>query len=110
MRSSPLDLAVGILLVVFGILLVVNRVGLGPLLPYAGIALVILGALMLARALPGGILLAVLALVAGAILVGGFWSIPRAVGDWLWMVNLALGVLLLVFGIKRLAGHAAQPA
>jgi hypothetical protein len=110
MRPNPANLVIGILLVVFGALLVLNRIGLGPFLPYAGIVLVILGALMLARVVAGGTLVAIVSIVAGALLMSGFWSLPRPVGDWLWVVNMVLGIILLVFGIQRLIGRPTMGA
>lgn len=102
LKRGAVDLIVGIALIVVGVLMVVGRLGLEGLLPYAGIVLIVLGILVLVRTLAGGALIGIAALVAGVLLVIGFFDLPREIEDWMWVVNLVAGIVLIVLGVRRI--------
>jgi hypothetical protein len=102
MARSTLDTVLGIALIVIGILLCLGKLGLGGLLPFAGIVLIVLGILVLINTLPGGKLLGIVCLVVGIILAMGFLSLPKEIQDYMWIVNLVAGIILIIMGAKKL--------
>lgn len=102
MKHSAVDLVVGIALIVVGVLMVIGKLGLDPLLPYAGIVLIVLAVLVLVRTLPGGALVGISALVAGILLVVGFFRLPSEIREWIWVANLVAGIVLIVLGVRRI--------
>jgi hypothetical protein len=102
MTRSTLDLVVGILMIVLGILMCLGKLGVEGLLPYAGIVLIVLGILILIHTLPGSLLLGIVALVAGILLAVGFFDLPKEVREYMWIVNLVVGIVLIVLGIQKL--------
>ena len=102
MTRSTLDIIIGIVLIVLGILLCLGKLGLGGLLPFAGIVLIVLGILVLIKTLPGGMLIGVVCLVIGIVLATGFLSLPREIREFMWIVNLVAGIILIVLGVKKL--------
>jgi hypothetical protein len=102
MGRSTLDLVIGIGLIVIGILLVLGKLGLGGLLPFAGIVLLVAGILMLLGKLPGSGLLAIVCIVTGALLMSGFLSLPSEIAQYMWIVNLVMGIVLIIMGVGRL--------
>ena len=104
MTRSTLDLVVGIAMIVLGVLMVLGELSINALLPYAGIVLIVLGIIILIGRLPGGILLGLVALIAGILLVTNFFDLPREVAQAMGIVNLILGIVLIVLGVLRLLG------
>jgi hypothetical protein len=102
MGRSVLDLVVGIGLIVIGILLVLGKLGIEGLLPYAGIVLIVLGILILLGTAPGGNLIGIVVLVVGILLVAGFLPLPKEIREWMWIVNLVMGIVLIALGAKKL--------
>jgi len=102
MTRSTLDVVVGILLIVFGILMVLGWFGIGALLGYLGIILIVLAILILIGKLPGGMIVGVIALAIGILLVAGLLDLPFLSRDVMKIVNIVLGVVLIVLGIQRL--------
>lgn len=102
MTRSTLDLVVGIIMIVLGVLMAIGKLGIQGLLPYAGIVLIVLGILILIHTLPGGLLLGIVALVAGVLLAIGFFDLPKGASDIMWIVNLVIGIVLIVLGVQRL--------
>jgi hypothetical protein len=93
---------IGVLLIVLGLLLVLGKLGIGGLLPFAGIVLIILGILILIGTFPGGTLVGIACLVIGVLLAAGFLPLPKEIAQSLWIVNIVLGIILIVFGVQRL--------
>lgn len=104
MHGNRHHLIIGIILIVLGVLLVLGRLGIAGLLPFAGIVLIVLGILILLRILAGGTLVGILSLVVGILLQGHFLSLPNAIGQFLWLVDLVLGIILIITGIQRIRG------
>ncbi len=106
---DPLTQAIGIALIVFGVLLILGEFRLQALLPIAGIVLLVLGILVLVKTLPGGNLIGIAAIVIGILLLEGFVDLPNKVRDVtdpvLRVVNIVAGVLLIVLGIPRASGR-----
>jgi uncharacterized membrane protein HdeD (DUF308 family) len=102
MTRSTLDLVVGITMIVVGVLMAIGRLGLEGFLPYAGIVLIVLGVLVLVHVLPGSVLLGIVALVAGILLAVGFFEIPQGIREYMWILNLIVGIVLTVLGVQRL--------
>lgn len=105
MARDSLSQAVGIVLIVFGILLLVGSFSISSFLPYAGILLIILGVLILVNVLPGGLLLGVAVLIVGILLVQGLVSLPKELRELraslTLIINIVLGVILLLLGIQK---------
>ena len=104
MTRNTLDLVVGITMIVLGALMVLGYWSLGQLLPFAGIVLIVLGIIILLGKLPGGILLGIVALVAGILLVGNSIDLTPEVRNVMDIVNLIVGIVLIVLGAMRLMG------
>jgi hypothetical protein len=104
MARNTLDTVLGILFIVFGILMVLGKFGIESLLPILGIVLIVAGILILMGKLPGGTLVGVAILVIGILLAGGFLhkSLPDPLRDVLWVINIALGIILIILGVQRL--------
>lgn len=102
MGRSLLDLAIGIGLIVVGLLLILGKWGVGAILPYLGIVLIVVGILILLGTLAAGKLIGVASLVVGILLVMGFIDLPRDIQQYMWIVNLVAGIVLLVLGIQKL--------
>lgn len=102
MGRSLLDLVIGIGLIVVGVLLILGKWGLGAILPYLGIALIVLGVLILLGVLAAGKLIGIASLVVGILLVAGFLQLPKDVREYMWIVNLVAGIVLLVLGLQKL--------
>ncbi|HLE47169.1 MAG TPA: hypothetical protein VI818_02640, partial [Candidatus Thermoplasmatota archaeon] len=67
--GNKLDLILGIIMIVLGVLIVTGNLYLGPIVMVAAIALIVVGVLMLIHKLPGGTILAILAIVLGVLLL-----------------------------------------
>lgn len=102
MGRSTLDMVIGIGLIVIGALLCLGKLGVGGLLPFAGIVLLVLGIVMLLGVVAGSTLLAIVCIVVGVLLMAGFLSLPKAIGDIMWIVNIVLGIILIILGVQRL--------
>lgn len=96
---ADLDTAVGIALIVLGALVLLGELGVGFLLPILGIVLVVLGVLMLLDVVSGGTLVGILTLVVGLLLYLDFLGVPGAVTQ---AINIIVGVVLLVLGVLKL--------
>lgn len=103
MGRNPIDLAIGIGLIVIGILLVLGKLGLGAVLPYLGVVLIVVGVLILFGMLPAGTLIGIATLVVGILLVIGFLDLPRDIARYMWVINLVAGIVLIVLGVQKLA-------
>jgi hypothetical protein len=105
-RDSSLNLVVGIILIVLGVLLILDKFTLNALFPYAGIVLLVGGILVLIRVLPGGNFLGIVAVVIGVLMLRGFLDQPnpggRAAGGFWTVLNVVAGAILLALGIGRL--------
>ena len=104
MVRSTLDLVVGIVMIVLGVLMLIGELSLGALLPYAGIVLIVLGIIILIGKLPGGLLLGLVSLIAGILLVANFFDIPKEFAQVMGIINLVIGIVLIVLGVMRLLG------
>lgn len=102
MVAANTNLVLGIVLVVLGILVLTgNFPFLSAIIYLAGIALIVVGILMLLKKMAGGTVLGVAAIVAGALLV-----IPAQFlggGVIANVLHITIGVVLLVFGILKLS-------
>ncbi len=103
--ANTMNLVVGIVMIVLGVLMCIGELGIQALLPYAGIVLIVLGILILLHTLPGSMLLGVVALIAGILLAVGFFELPSGVREYMWIVNLVVGIVLIVLGIMRVMGR-----
>lgn len=97
---ATLDTLVSIALLVLGVLVLVGEFTVGFLLPFLGIALIVIAVLMLVDTLAGGTLVAVSLLVLGLLLAVGYVPVPGLVER---SINLIVGVFLVVIGVARLA-------
>jgi phosphoglycerol transferase MdoB-like AlkP superfamily enzyme len=97
---SRFQTAVGIGLLVLGLLTLLGELSVGFLLPILGIVLIVLGALMLLNVVGGGTLFGVITVVLGVLLYIGRLGVPSVVER---SINLIVGVLLVIMGIARLA-------
>lgn len=108
MARTTVSTALGIALIVLGVLLVLGEFQLQSLLPFAGLALIVLGILVLVKTLPGGLLVGVVALVVGILLLEGFLGLPKdlrqTLDPFLRIINLVAGILLVILGVQRLRG------
>lgn len=102
MGRSVIDLIIGVTLIVIGALLVLGEIGLGAILPFLGIILIVLGVLILIGTLPASKLIGVVALIIGILLAIGFFDLPREITQYMWIVNLVAGIVLIVLGIQKL--------
>ena len=106
MARDTLSTVLGIALIVFGLLLILGEFQIQALLPFAGIALIILGILVLAKILPGGLVIGIAALVIGILLLEGLLDLPRSIRDVtdpvFRIINIIAGVVLLALGIGKL--------
>lgn len=104
-RESSLNLIIGVLMIVFGVLLILGEFALQSLLPFLGIVLIVLGVLIIAKVLPGGVIIAVVSIIAGILLLEGFFDWGREIRDFtepvFRIVNIVAGVILLILGIQR---------
>lgn len=98
------DIIVGIGLIIVGALLLLGEFGLGVILPYLGLVLIVAGILVLVGVIPGGLLIGVAVLVVG-ILLQFHWITADWVADVMPILNLVLGILLVVLGILKLLGR-----
>lgn len=94
-----MDTILGIALLIIGILVLLGEFTVGFLLPILGIVLIVLGALMLLNVVAGGTLVAILTLVLGLLLYVGRLGVPGIVEQ---SINLIVGILLIVLGAARL--------
>jgi hypothetical protein len=107
MSRDTLSMAVGVGLIVLGVLLILGELTLRPLLNFAGIVLIVLGILVLLKTLPGGLLVGIVALVVGILLLKNILPLPddfmRASGDAFKIINIVAGAVLVALGIARLS-------
>src|SRR5687768_17524930 len=101
MGRSLVDLIVGIGLIVVGALLCLGELGIGFILPYLGIVLIVVGVLIILGALPSSKLIGIVSLVVGIMLVAGFLDLPKEIVEYMWVVNLVAGIVLIVLGIQK---------
>lgn len=99
-RMSTLDTVIGVGMIVLGVLALIGEFTFGFLLPVIGVVLIVLGVLMMLDVVSGGTLLAVLSVVLGILLFADFLDLPNLVKQ---SINIIVGVLLILFGIGRLA-------
>lgn len=102
MGRSLLDLVIGIGLIVVGVLILVGRFGIEAILPYLGIVLIVVGVLILLGTLAAGKLIGIVSLVVGILLVTGFLNLPREMQQYMDIVNLVAGIVLVILGIQKL--------
>jgi len=111
MSRDTLSMAVGVGLIVLGLLLILGELTLKPILNFAGIILIVLGILVLLRTLPGGVLVGIVALVVGILLLKDLLRIPtdfgRGSSQAFTILNIIAGAILLALGIMRLS-HSKQ--
>lgn len=99
---SPL---LAVILVVLGAIILLGKLSIGFLLPYAGIALIVVGVLILLKAIPGTLLVGVVVLVLGILLQGHWLALPKGTGALLGTIDLVVGIVLVVLGVLKLAGR-----
>jgi uncharacterized membrane protein HdeD (DUF308 family) len=99
--ADRMNLILGVVLIVLGILVLTGNIYLGPIVTVAGILLIVVGVLMLINRLPGGTVLAVVAIVLGALLLIPNNVMPEVGAR---VLQLTIGVILLVYGILKVAG------
>lgn len=93
------DTIVGIVLILLGILVLVGELSVGVLLNVLGLALVVLGILILGDVLTGGNVLGIAVLVLGLLIYLERVGVPGQIAEY---VNLIVGVVLLVLGLREL--------
>lgn len=98
-------LAIGISLIVLGALMLLGRFGVGDILPFLGIVLIVAGILLLIKVVPGGLLVGVVLLVLGLLLQFNWVDLPKGFGQVLDLVNLVAGIILIVLGALKLMGR-----
>ena len=100
-------LILGIVMVVLGILLLTGSLKIGPWVVFgAAIVLIVLGVLMVAKTLPGGMLVGIVAIVLGALVILPNDLVPDndVIETILGVIDLVIGVLLIVFGVLKIIG------
>jgi hypothetical protein len=103
--SDKKALLLGIVMCVLGVLLLSGQLGSwGSLVVFvAAIVLVVMGVLMVAKQLPGGLIIGVAAIVLGAIVILPNDTFPGL--DALFgVIDLIIGILLIVFGVLKIVG------
>lgn len=109
MSRDTLSTAVGVGLIVLGVLLILGELTLKPILSFAGIALIVLGILVLLKTLPGGPLVGIVALVVGILMLKDIIPLPedfaRTSNQAFTIINVVAGAILVAIGVMRLT-HA----
>lgn len=96
--ASTLDRIIGVAMIVLGALVLLGELGVGFLLPILGVALIVLGILMLLDVLSGSTFTGVLVIVLGLLLYLGFVDVPDLVTR---SINIIVGVVLVILGILQ---------
>ncbi|HLE48101.1 MAG TPA: hypothetical protein VI818_07375 [Candidatus Thermoplasmatota archaeon] len=102
--SNKMDLILGIVMLVLGILIITGNFSFGPIVMVVGIALIVLGVLMLIKRIPGGTLIGVVAIVLGALLVIPDQTFGDPLKPFVSVAHIVIGVLLIVFGVLKIMG------
>lgn len=97
MADRTIDLVLGIIAIVLGVLAIIGHFGFGDMVDLLGIVLIVVGILILARVLRGTTTSAVLFIVLGAVLLLGFLPIPPILAT---ILRIVVGVLLILWGIR----------
>ena len=100
--AKGMDLALGIIMLVLGILVVTGNLTLGPIVWVAAIILIIVGVLMIIKTLPGGMILGIVAIALGALLLIPTFS--KSLQPIFYNLHIIVGVLLIVFGVLKIVG------
>lgn len=101
MTKHGFGLAMGIVATILGLLILLGEFTVAWLVPVLGIALVVIGVLMLTDVIGGGTPLGVIALVGGVLLMIPLFDVPM----WLARgIDVIVGVLLIIFGVVTIAG------
>ncbi|HEX9815405.1 MAG TPA: hypothetical protein VGB18_00375 [Candidatus Thermoplasmatota archaeon] len=98
-------LILGIVLCVLGVLLLSGQLGeIGEWLVFGtAIIMIIVGVLMVAKQLPGGMLIGIVTILLGTLVILPNDTFPEL--DALFgIIDLMIGVLLLVFGVLKIVG------
>lgn len=103
--ANKQSMILGIVLIVLGALLLLNKIGLGSLVPFIGIVLIVVGILMLLGKIGGGTVLGIVVLVLGILLQGRWIGVPGIASDVIATANLVIGIVLIVLGVLKLAGR-----
>lgn len=98
-------LILGIIMCVLGVLLLSGQLGdVGQWLVFiTAIVLIIVGVLMVAKQLPGSMLIGVVMIVLGALVILPNDTFPELEALF-GIIDLMIGVLLLVFGVLKIVG------
>ncbi len=98
-------LILGIIMCVLGVLLLSGQLGeVGPWLVFAtAIILIIVGVLMVAKQLPGSMLIGIVMIALGALVILPNDTFPE-LESLFGIIDLMIGVLLLVFGVLKIVG------
>lgn len=98
-------LILGIIMCVLGILLLSGQLGeFGEWLVFgAALVLIVVGVLMVAKQLPGGMLIGIVAIALGALVILPNTTFPD-LEPLFGIIDLLIGVLLLVFGVLKIVG------
>lgn len=102
LTAQRTNLILGIVLIVIGVLVLSGNLGLGWLIWVAGVGLLVVGILVLLKKMPGGPIVGVAAIVLGALIVLPTNLLGQLASD---IIQLAIGVVLLVYGILKLTGR-----
>jgi ABC-type enterochelin transport system permease subunit len=94
------DTILGIALVVLGVGALVGEISFAFLLPAAGIALVVLGVLILGNVLSASNLTGIILVILGFLLNSGRLGVPGQVSG---AINFIAGIVLLVLGLREIA-------
>lgn len=100
--GSNLNTAVGVTLIVVGLLVLVGRFSLSPVFFLAGLILLVLGILVLAKKLPGSNWLGIGLLLVGLLLLWPGFKVPSALQAVFDALEIVIGIVLIVFGVLRL--------
>lgn len=99
MRRSDMDRAIGIIAIVLGVLVLFSRLSVGWLVYVAGVVLLVFGILILVKAVRGTPTTGVVFVVLGALLFTGLLGVSRVLGD---IVDIVVGVGLIIVGVMKL--------
>lgn len=98
-------LILGIVMCILGVLLLSGQLGdIGQWIVFiTSIVLIIVGVLMVAKQLPGGILIGIVIIVLGTLVILPNDTFPELEALF-GIIDLLIGVLLLVFGVLKIVG------
>lgn len=93
-----LDTILGIAMIVLGALVLLGEFAVGWLLPVLGVVLIVMGALMLLGVLAGGFLTGIAVLVMGILLYVDRIGVPDEIYAWF---STIVGVVLIILGLMQ---------